>query len=177
MTAADEAAWLELAVIALAGQWTIWPGLPPGLTAAAVVSALVGGALPAAVASDLGRVPLDRLDVGALQVWANADDVVVLVEWIDPPCDGGVAELLAALGAPEREGPGRHRRSGATTTEYMYAGRGLAITAAESYDSPPSFETRLATVQLFAPTTMQAFVLELGGDVQVGPRMIGPGRR
>jgi hypothetical protein len=72
-----------------------------------------------------------------------------------------------ALDRPE--GAGRFLQSGATTTAYVYAGRGLALTVAESYDQPPSFAPRLAAIQLFATTDLRTFVLELGGNDTTGP--------
>ncbi|HMG53544.1 MAG TPA: hypothetical protein VK601_08675 [Kofleriaceae bacterium] len=161
---------------ARAGQWTAWPGLPPGLPVASVVAALTGAAPPLAVASRLGRRQVERHDAPPLHVWSDRG-AAILVEWLDPPCSGAVAELLAALGPPQREAAGRHLRAGATTTEYVYAGRGLALTVAASYDQPPSFAPYLATVQLFAPGSLRDFVLELGGNDQPGPRPIGPGPR
>lgn len=172
MSDAATMAWAE----ARAGRWASWPGLPSGLTITVVMSELAGTAPPAAVASRLGRRPVDRYDAPRLHVWA-AGAAVVLVEWIDPPCAGAVAELLATLGPPDREAAGRYLRAGTTTTEYVYAGRGLALTVAASYDQPPGFAPYLATVQLFAPGSLRDFVLELGGGDLPGPRPIGPGRR
>ena len=161
---------------ARAGQWASWPGLPAKQSVAAVMAELGVAAPPPAVASRLGRRALDRHDAPALHVWADHDQVV-LIEWIDPPCAGPVAELLARLGTPDREAAGRYLRAGATTTEHVYAGRGLAVTVAASYDQPPRFAPSLATVQLFTPGTLRDFVLELGGNDRVGPRTIGPGPR
>ncbi|HMG21685.1 MAG TPA: hypothetical protein VK607_10225, partial [Kofleriaceae bacterium] len=123
---------------ARAGEWTRWPGLPPGLSAAQVVAALTGAPPPLAVAARLGRRMVDRHDAAAIHAWTERD-AAILVEWIDPPCAGPVAELLAALGPPGRDAAGRHLRAGATTTEYVYPDRGLALTVAASYDQPPSF--------------------------------------
>ena len=171
-----EATWADAVVIARAGQWARWSGLPTGLPITAVLYDLVRAGPPPAVESRLGRRPLDRYDAGPLHVWAE-HTAAVLVEWLDPPCATSVAELLAELGAPDREAAGRHLRAGATTTEYVYAARGLAITVAASYDQPPSFAPTLATVQLFATATLRDFVLELGGNDTSAPRFIGPGPR
>jgi hypothetical protein len=165
-----DAAWSS----ARAGQWALWPGLPSGLTIAAVTSALGRTTVPLAVASRLGRRPVDRYDDEPLHVWADRGSVI-LVEWIDPPCETAVAELLASLGEPDREAAGRYLRAGATTTEYVYAGRGLALTVAASYEQPPGFAPYLAAAQLFAPCSLRDFVLELGGNDKPGPRTIGPG--
>jgi hypothetical protein len=166
------AAMSEAAVVAREGQWTRWPGLPPGVSAAVVVTALADSGVPLAVASRLGRRQVDRYDAGPLRVWADGG-AAILVEWVDPPCAVSVTDLLAALGPPDREAAGRHLRGGATTTEYVYAGRGLALTVAASYDAPPSFVPYLATVQLFTPGSLRDFVLELGGGDLPGPRSIG----
>jgi hypothetical protein len=167
-----DAAW----AVARAGRWASWPGLPSGQTVAGVIAALTGATPPLAAASRLGRRPVDRHDAPPLRVWADRA-AVVLVEWVDPPCAGPVAELLAELGRPDREAAGRFLRAGTTTTEYVHASHGLALTVAASYDQPPSFAPYLVTVQLFAPGSLRDFVLELGGNDQPGPRPIGPGPR
>jgi hypothetical protein len=165
-----DAAWAS----ARAGQWALWPGLPSGQPAAAVLNALGSAAVPLGASSRLGRRPVDRHDAGPLHLWADRGSVV-LVEWIDPPCATAVPELLATLGLPDREAGGRYLRAGATTTEYVYAGRGLALTVAASYEQPPGFAPYLATVQLFTPCSLRDFILELGGNDTSGPRMVGPG--
>lgn len=175
MTEQNAAAWAEAAAIARAGQWARWTGLPAGLPAATVIAGLVSVDVPTPTPGQLGRRPLDLYQAPPLRVWADGG-AAVLVEWLDPPCAGSVAELLAALGVADREGAGRHLRSGATTTEHVHAARGLAVTVAASYEQPPSFAPRLATVQLFAATDLRSFVLELGGNDQPGPRLIGPRR-
>lgn len=161
---------------ARAGRWDSWPGLPSGLAVPVVLAELAGTAPTATVGSRLGRRLVDRHDAPHMHVWSDGA-AVILVEWIDPPCASTVGELLATLGPPDREAAGRYLRAGTTTTEYVYAGRGLALTVAASYDQPPSFAPYLATVQLFAPASLRDFVLELGGNDRGGPRSIGPGPR
>ncbi len=175
MPEVDDEAWREAVAIARAGRWASWPGLPSGLTVAQVLADLAGAVAPAPVPTMLGRRPRDRFDEAPLRVWTDGSRVV-LVEWIDPPSATPVPELLAALGPADREAAGRHLRSGATTTERVYAARGLAVTVAESYDRPPSFAPVVATVQLFAPGTLRDFVLELGGNDTLRPRVIDPRR-
>lgn len=95
----------------------------------------------------------------------------MLVELEDPPSLLPPEDLIRELGAPDRTSPGRYRRFGATTTEHVYAGRGLALTVAESYDEPPGFEPFLGAVQLFPAGDLRAFKLNLGGDDRGGPRL------
>lgn len=173
MSGGEREAWRAAAAIARAGRWASWPGLPAGLTVAEVLAELGGAAVPAPVASSLGRRSCERFDAPPLRVWADGA-AVVLVEWLDPPSATSVEELLAALGPPDRDGPGRHLRDGAVTTERVHAARGLAVTVAESYDDPPSFAPSVATVQVFAPCTLRDFVLELGGNDTLAPRPIDP---
>lgn len=161
--------------IARAGQWANWPGLPSGMTVASVFGELAITP-PSPVLGRLARRSVDCHFAPAVRVWADAG-AVVLVEWIDPPCAVAAAELVTTLGSPDREAAGRHLRSGATTTEYVFARRGLAVTVAASYDQPATFEPYLATVQLFTPGSLRDFVLELGGGDSPGPRPIGPGPR
>ena len=75
------------------------------------------------------------------------------------------------MGPSDREGAGRYRRFGATTTEHVYASRGLALTVAESYDDPQTFEPFLGAVQLFAASDLRTFILELGGNDRGGPKL------
>jgi hypothetical protein len=170
MTGSPKADWAAAVAIARAGRWASWPGLRSGLRVAAVLADLANAKPPLPVAGRLGRHQLDHYDASPLRVWASPDATVILVEWIDPPCASPVVELLTELGQPVREAAGRYLRSGATTTEYVYAGRGLALTVAASYDQPPGFLPTLVTVQLFAPGSLRDFVLELGGDDLSGPR-------
>jgi hypothetical protein len=93
---------------------------------------------------------------------------VVLIEVTKRLGATAPAALRDQLGAADREGAGRFLQSGATTTEYVYARRGLALTVAESYDQPPSFAPRLAAIQLFAATDLRTFALDLGGNDRDG---------
>ena len=102
--------------------------------------------------------------------WLRGTEVV-LVELRGPSSAKPPAELLEALGPPEREGAGRFRRADAMTTEYVYPQRGLAVTVAESYDDPPSFSPEVGQVLLFAPTDLRGFVVDLGGNDRGGPRL------
>lgn len=165
--------WAQAAV---AGRWVDWNGLPGGVTVSQVYrslraqSAPSGPKVPAMTAARLGRRSLLKGEEGGIRVWADPAGEVAMIEIIDPASVQPTATVIAALGPPEREGAGRHLRMGVTTTEYVYAARGLALTVGESYDEPPSFPPRFVLAQLFAPTTMQGFVLELGGIDRVGPR-------
>jgi hypothetical protein len=158
--------WGELA---RAGHWTEWPGLPEALTARALDEELDLGTGPR-TSTLLGRRRRDVVKTAKGRYWLDGNEVV-LVELVDPATDRPVNELLDALGPPEREGAGRHLRIGASTTEYVYPARGLAVTVGRSYDKPPSFDPYLAQVMLFAPTDLRTFILERGGDDRVGPRL------
>lgn len=163
--------WAEAA---RSGDWTAWPGLPARLAEAGLLAALGRdpGPHPRGTAR-LGSRQREVVELDGLRYWLDADDddAVVLVELVDPPCDRPPAALLEALGEPDRSGAGRYRRFGATTTEHVYAGRGLSLTVAESYDEPPGFEPFLAAVLLFPPSDLRTFVLELGGNDRGGPRL------
>ncbi|HMG21648.1 MAG TPA: hypothetical protein VK607_10040 [Kofleriaceae bacterium] len=153
-----------------AADWAHWPGLPPALREADLVRDL--GLRRAATTRHAGR--LSRRDAVIVEApgvryWLRDRDRVVLVEVTGALGTATPAALRAQLGAADREGAGRFLQAGATTTEYVYAGRGLALTVAESYDQPPSFPPRLAAVQLFAATELRTFVLELGGNDRAGP--------
>lgn len=156
--------------IARAGRWTEWAGLPEPLLVSTLHDELEPGTGPRG-STMLGRRRRDVVKTPKGRYWQDGNDVE-LVELIDPPTDRAVADLLAALGPAEREGAGRYLRIGATTTEYVYPARGLALTVGRSYDQPPSFEPYLAQVLLFAPTDLRTFILERGGDDRPGPRTL-----
>ena len=185
------ATWAE---VVRSGTWTAFRGLPARLTEAELLAGLgrdpAGDLAPASsppvtmppVSSPtepsppprrpalLGSRQRDLVELDGLRYWLDAANVV-LAELEDPSSALAPAELVAALGPSDREGAGRHRRFGATTTEHVYAGRGLALTVAESYDEPPAFEPFVAAVQLFAAADLRTFVLELGGNDRGGPRL------
>ncbi|MBE7451182.1 MAG: hypothetical protein HS111_20500 [Kofleriaceae bacterium] len=149
-----------------------WPGLPPDLRERELVRHLgVDRARATRRDARLGRHDAVIVDARGLRYWLRDRDRVVLVEVTGAGRLGAAtpAELLARLGAPAREGPGRYLEDGASTTELVFPGRGIAVTVAESYDTPPAFAPRLAAVQLFARTDLRTFVLELGGNDRGGP--------
>ncbi len=152
------------------GRWLEFDGLPRRLDEAGLLRELGREAQAhAGRPANLGRHGRTLVELDGLRYWL-AGRRVVLVELEDPASSLAPGELLSALGAADREGAGRYRRVGATTTEHVFAGRGLALTVAESYDDPPSFAPILAAVQLFVPTDLRGFILELGGDDRGGPR-------
>jgi hypothetical protein len=153
------------------GDWTGFAGLPSNLAEPTLLAALGRrpGPHPRRPAL-LGSRRRDLVELEHLRYWL-LDAAVVLVELEDPPSRLAAVDLVEALGEADRSGAGRHRRFGATTTEHVYAGRGLAITTAESYDEPPGFVPFLASVQLFPPGDLRTFVLELGGNDRGGPRL------
>jgi hypothetical protein len=149
--------------VARSGRWTEWTGLPP-LTVAEAQAELGAGERSS---TRLGRNRFDVVETPRGRYWVRGDDVP-LVELLDPASELPAGELLAALGPPEREGAGRYRRIGTSTTEFVYPGRGLAATIARSYDG--SFDDFLIQVLLFAATDMRSFILDLGGDDRGLPR-------
>jgi hypothetical protein len=153
-----------------AADWAHWPGLPADLREPGLLRDLqLGRARPHRRDGRLGRHDAVLVEAPGLRYWLRGHDHVVLIEITGNLGTAAPASLRAQLGAADREGAGRFLQSGATTTEYVYAGRGLAITVAESYDQPPKFPPRLAAVQLFAPSDLRSFDLELGGRDRAGP--------
>jgi hypothetical protein len=159
------------AAVLRSADWARWPGLPADLREKALLRDLgTGGAKPTRTRGRLGRHDVTIVDAGGLRYWLRGGDRVVLVEVTQRLGAAAPADLLARFPAPDREGAGRHRVAGATTTEHVFAGRGIAITVAASYDQPPSFAPRLAAVQLFAASDLRTFDLELGGRDRGGPQ-------
>jgi hypothetical protein len=162
---------------AAAGRWLEWAGLDPGLGDADVMDAF-------AVAKNEVESGPERLGRRTrptrtsstageprLRWWLGDTDHVLLLEMVDPPCHPSLPQVMAELGRPEREGAGRHRVLGGSTTEHVWTGRGLSLTTVESYDDPPSWPPRLAAALLFEPTDLGLFVRELGGDDRGGPSL------
>lgn len=150
-------------------DWARWPGLPDDLREADLVRTLGLGKGATRHDGRLGRRDVVIVEAPGLRYWLRDRNHVVLIEVTAKLGTTAPAELRSQLGPADREGPGRFLQAGATTTEYVYAGRGLALTVAESYDQPPSFAPRLAAVQLFAVGDLRTFVLELGGNARAGP--------
>jgi hypothetical protein len=151
-------------------DWLHWPGLPADLRETAFVRDLgLDRAKKQRHGGRLSGHDVVVVDTPGLRYWLRDRGRVVLVEVTGKLGAAPPAELRAQLGRPDREGAGRFLQSGATTTEYVYAARGLALTVAESYDHPPSFSPRLAAIQLFASTDLRTFDLELGGNDRTGP--------
>ena len=151
-------------------DWAHWPGLPADLREPGLVRDLgLDRAKTTRHDGRLGRHDAVIVEATGLRYWLRDRNHVVLIEVTGNLGTTPPATLRSQLGAADREAAGRFLQSGATTTEYVYAGRGLAITVAESYDQPPKFPPRLAAVQLFAPTDLRTFDLELGGHDRAGP--------
>jgi hypothetical protein len=151
-------------------DWAHWPGLPADLREAGLVRELrLDRGKTTRRDGRLGRHDAVIVEAPGLRYWLRDRDHVVLLEVTGNLGTAPPATLRSQLGTADREAAGRFLQSGATTTEYVYAGRGLAITVAESYDQPPKFSPRLAAVQLFAPTDLRTFDLELGGHDRGGP--------
>jgi hypothetical protein len=159
------------AAVLRSADWARWPGLPVDLREKALLRDLGPGAAKATrTRGRLGRHDVTIVDAGGLRYWLRDGDRVVLVEVTQRLGAAAPADLLARFPAPDREGAGRYRLAGATTTEHVFAGRGIAITVAASYDQPPSFAPRVAAVQLFAASDLRTFDLELGGRDRGGPQ-------
>ena len=158
------------AVALRSADWAHWPGLPAGLREADLLRDLGVGQTKATRRSGrLSRHDVVIVERPGLRYWLRDRSTVVLVEVTAQLGTKAPAALRAELGAADREGPGRFLQSGATTTEYVYAARGIVLTVAESYDNPPKFAPRLAAVQLFAAGDLRTFDLELGGKDRAGP--------
>jgi hypothetical protein len=158
------------AAVLRSADWAHWPGLPADLREADLQRDLgLGRAATSRHDGRLSRRNAVIVETPNLRYWLRDRTHVVLIEVTKHLGATAPAALRAQLGAADREGAGRFLQSGATTTEYVYARRGLALTVAESYDQPPSFAPRLAAIQLFAATDLRTFALDLGGNDRGGP--------
>ncbi len=161
--------------VAAEGRWLDWDGLEPGLADQAVTAAFAVD--PAAVEHGTGRLSgrqraLRTVRSGgepSLRWWLDGSGAPALVQVLSPLSRPDLEMVLAGLGPPAREGAGRHLVSGATTTELVWPARGLTLTVAESYEAPPAWPRRLASVLLFPASDLRTFVVDLGGNDRGGP--------
>jgi hypothetical protein len=171
VAAASAAPAASYAAVLRSADWARWPGLPADLREKALLRDLGASAAKATrTRGKLGRHDVTIVDAGGVRYWLRDGDRVVLVELTQRLGAAAPSFLLSRFPVADREGAGRHRVSGTTTTEHVFAGRGIAITVAASYDQPPSFAPRLAAVQLFAASDLRTFDLELGGRDRGGPQ-------
>lgn len=155
-------------------DWTRWPGLPKGLSEKTLRRDLgLGSSGSVRTPTLLGRRPVTLVERPELRYWIDATGAVVLAELRDtrrPLWTGDPADLVARLGRPDRQGPGRLLITGASTTEFVFAAKGLALTVAESNLTPPASAPRVASILLFTKTDLHTFILERGGNDRAGPK-------
>lgn len=167
-SAAPDATAARYETVLRTADWVRWPGLPPDLREAELRRDLGLDASGTRRDGRLSGHDVVIVETADLRYWLR-DDRVVLLELTKRLGPTPSDDLRARLGTADRDAAGRFLQSGSTTTEYVYASRGLAFTVAASYDQPPKFAPHVIAIQLFAATDLRGFVLELGGNDRGGP--------
>jgi hypothetical protein len=150
---------------AVAGQLAGWQGLGDGLDEAALRAEL--GAeftreetpRPRAgrgfvVMHGERATPPERIDA-----WFPLGGGGAATVEFAPPAELDGEALLAGLGAPELVLGSNHFEPGAVVEDQVHAGRGITLAVAEPFEPGPR---RVVHVQLYAPTTAQRYVTEVG---------------
>jgi hypothetical protein len=150
---------------AVAGRLVGWDGLAHSLDE---------GALRSELAARFTREPIPRprgargyvvlhgereAPAKEIEAWFPVDsDEAAMVEF-KPPTDIDDEALLADLGEPELILGSNHFEVGAVVRDHVHASRGITVAVAEPFDAGPQ---RVVYVQLYAPTTAQAYVSDVG---------------
>lgn len=152
---------------ALAGRWSGWDGLDPGLTETdvdgAVGPARSEGRSWARLSGQQVQARVWERDQAPRVVRAWFDGIgpgVVLVELVHPPSDLAVDELVDRWGPPDQVGTPRRLIEG-RRSELVWWRRGAAVTVC---DQPTP-----CLVQVFERTDAQGWVVRLGGNDREGP--------
>ncbi|MEZ4401333.1 MAG: hypothetical protein R3B06_15005 [Kofleriaceae bacterium] len=91
----------------------------------------------------------------------GADGHALLVV-IDRPSAGDASAWRARLGEPEATWPSRTKRMDWTIKDHVFAARGITASIGESLLEPPVAPS-LQALYLYEPTTVDAYVSDLGG--------------
>lgn len=147
------------------GAWSEWKGLDGAWTRTALES--VAGALHSCMGHDLGSKRVQRCALPLarqpqpLQCFFDEVGQVILLRLEDPRSADSWPALSSKLGPPEQKNllPPEHVYS--LSTQYIYAARGITLYVAELTE--PS-ESIISAVSLYAPTSAQTYLHNLGGD-------------
>lgn len=150
---------------AIAGRLAGWQGLSGKLDEAALRSELVAEFTRDPVLRPRGTrgyVVLHGARAAppeVLEAWFPRDTQEAATIEFRPPAELDGEALLADLGEPELLLDSNHFEVGAVVCDHVHAARGITIAVAEPFERGPR---RVVYVQLYAPTTTQAYVTELG---------------
>lgn len=150
---------------AVAGRLVGWKGLSGKLDEPA---------LRAELAADFSRDPVPRpraargflvlhgeraTPAEQVDVWFPMNTEEAATVEFRPPAGIDDGALLADLGEPELVLDANHFEAGAVVQDQVYASRGITVAVAEPFEPGPR---RVIYVQLYSPTTPQAYVTEVG---------------
>ena len=150
------------------GRWADFEGLPGNLDVTTLLEALGRPVAWTERPVFLGHQERTLVESDGLRCWLRGGRVI-LAELEDPASELPATELLLGLGVADRRRPGPSR-DGATVTDHIYSRRGLAVAVAESHHDTPAFEPFVTAVRLFSPTSLEAYLSDLGGLDRRGPR-------
>jgi hypothetical protein len=142
---------------ALAGRLVGWRGL--GALDEAALRAELGELERDPVVRPRGARGFQVLRAGEVEAWfPGGSETAATVEFA-PAADLDGEELLADLGEPELVLDSNHFAVGAVVSDYVYAARGITVSVAQPFEDGAR---SVVYVQLYAPTTTQAYVTEIG---------------
>jgi hypothetical protein len=150
---------------AVAGGLLGWEGLSEGLDEAALRSQLDAhftrepvprprAARGYIVLHGERATPAEQVDA-----WIPLGAEAAATVEFKPPAGLDDAALLADLGEPELVLDSNHFEVGAVVRDEVHAARGITLAVAEPFESGPR---RVVYVQLYPPTTPQAYVTDVG---------------
>ncbi len=93
-----------------------------------------------------------------------------LIEYDNPPIQN-MEYMMEACGEPELILSDKRYAAGAIVREYIYARRGLTLSIAEPFASSVNMDRRIIHLQLFPPSTLESYMIEIGIDSHPFPRM------
>jgi len=94
-----------------------------------------------------------------VDVWFALGSAEAATVEFRPPQDLDHAALLADLGEPELVLDSNHFEVDAVVQDEVHAARGITVAVAEPFERGPR---RVVHVQLYAPTTADSYVAEVG---------------
>jgi hypothetical protein len=153
----------------LNGDFSQWRGLSPGTTAQALLEQLLPcRAVAEPEARERGayrfwlRVVHRSEPPRQVEVWSrHGSGAAAFLAWDEPPC-ADVAALFESYGPPEGKLESSLNAEGAVVRQWVYAARGIAFAVAEPYPGSHLSGPRLLQVQVFPPTTVTAYLTQIG---------------
>ena len=101
---------------------------------------------------------------------AVGQEVVNILEYAEPPVTD-LEGTLAQYGPPERMLADQRFAIGMRVWDYVYASRGITFSIGEPYAPAPPSPRIAVFIQLYAATSLQSYVTEVGSGVTTEPNV------